>query len=139
MGADATAVRDRLIAAARAAGFAVSAADAELTGVKQAVVARWLFGRRVAEHRFQLTLDAASRSMSLREAVYERSVGIRPPSWSFGVWRQRGTDYREDRIERGPWGGGTVDFGTLRDALRQVAEQTGWDFRYVPTEMPAPA
>ncbi len=137
MAAEAAALRDRLIEAARAAGFEVSAADAGLTGTRQAIVARWLFGRRVAEHRFQLTLDAGSRSMSLREAVFERSVGVRPPSWSFGAWRQRGANYREDRIERGPWGGGAVDFGALRDTLRQVAERSGWGFRYAPTEVPA--
>lgn len=137
MDADEAALRDRLIDAARAAGFAVTAVDTGLSGVKKAIVARWLFGRRVAEHRFRLALDAASRSMTFSEAVYERSAGIRPPSWSAGIWRQRGTDYREDRIERGPWGGGTVEFGVLRDTLRQVAEQSGWGFRYAPTEVPA--
>ncbi len=137
MDADPTAVRDRLVTAARAAGFEVSAADADLTGMRRAIVARWLFGRHVAEHRFRLAFDAASRSMTFSEAVYERSVGLRPPSWSLGAWRQRGTDYREDRIERGPWGVGILDFGALRDVLRQVAEQSGWNFRYAPTEVPA--
>ncbi len=99
-----------------------------LTAEKRVILAKWLLGSRRVDHRLCLRLDTVACILTLQEVARESVVGMPPPSFSVTKTGQKGLEVSEERSDHG-FGGGRLQYGEVREWLKPVCEQRGWDFR----------
>ena len=102
--------------------------NGQLSGEVDSIRAKWLLGAVNVRYSFSCRLDEAARTVRFREAVQERSWGFPPPTFQKEIYAQRGADVSITRVQKSLGGGGTLEFGQLRDEFRSFCEQNGWRF-----------
>ena len=127
----------RLASIFDAHGVTVTANDNHrLSGTQEAIKAKWFLGGRKVVYRMSCDVDAASRAIRFRESAVESSWGIPPPTLTVETTSQRGTRVSESRTDRGPGGGGTLEYGSLRQAIEQAVRDNGWQFAFESGRLP---
>ncbi|MBI4829778.1 MAG: hypothetical protein HY804_13420 [Nitrospinae bacterium] len=113
------------------AGFTISKESPDgFTAESTVTLAKWALGSRKARRRISIRLDAGTRTVHLREALTETSLGFPPPAFLSESWKQKGTRKTATLAGHGPGGGGEIRFGELRDELKSLVERAGWRFMY---------
>jgi hypothetical protein len=93
------------------------------------ILVKWALGRRKVRYKMSCCADEASRTVHFREVVTERSWGLLPPTLTVETtglkgWERSGT--RSEKTVRA--GGGKVDYGQVREAIKAAVEAAGWRF-----------
>ena len=100
------------------------------------ILVKWFLGQRKVLYRMSLHLTDADHSANFRELVKENSWGLLPPTLtvettSISGWERSGT-----HKERSLAGGGKVDFGKVREALKKTIADAGWTFHLEGARIP---
>jgi hypothetical protein len=127
----------RLTSLAASQGLATAAASGDtLTGQHDAILAKWFLGGRKVVYRFSVQLDEATRQARFREVSSESSWGIPPPTLTIEKTSQSGSRVSATRTDKSVGGGGTLQYGRLREAIEQAVRDAGWQFTLEPGKMP---
>lgn len=127
----------RLISLATSEGATAAAPDdSTVAGEFSTIRSKWMLGGRKVVYKFSCQLDAVCRDVRFREASVESSWGMPPPTLTVETTSQRGTRVSETRTDKSVGGGGTLDYGRLRDAMEQAVGDAGWRFTVDAGRMP---
>lgn len=129
-------VKASVKAALTAAGIAVTDKDGGLTGEAEKILAKWWLGSRKVSYRMSCRFDDAAKAVHFREVVVEKSSGMPPPTLSVEVTTTSGWTRSGSRTDTSPAGGGTVDYGQVRDAVEKAVTAAGWTFDFEGGRMP---
>ncbi|MDP1869778.1 MAG: hypothetical protein Q8L13_25995 [Bradyrhizobium sp.] len=129
---------DDLAKKARALGLAVHEDEEqqECSGEVESIGAKWWFGGRKVTYRMSCRLTESDRTVHFREAAVERSWGIPPPTLTVETTTTSGWKRDEKRTDVSVGGGGSLNYGQVRNALEQVAAAAGWNFHLEGGRMP---
>jgi hypothetical protein len=75
-------------------------------------------------------VDTQENTVRFTETATESTIGIPPPSFGVTKYRQSGTRYTEERIEKGIGGHGAMSYGTVGESVMRLCQERG--FRFVP-------
>lgn len=92
------------------------------------IVVKWLLGQRKVLYRLGIRLSEGDHVANFREMVREKSWGLLPPTLTIEKTSIRGTELSGTHEERSPVGGGKVDFGRAREAVKKMVGDAGWTF-----------
>lgn len=121
----------KIQAIARAHGVEPVSRDADtLAGEAEAIGAKWFFGGRKVVYRMSCRLDESAHAAHVRESVQQSSWGIPPPTFTVVKTAQRGTRVSVSRTDRSVGGGGTLEYGRLREAMEIAVREAGWQFAF---------
>lgn len=127
----------RLQETSRAAGLVVSPDGSDgFRGQADVIRAKWFLGANKVRYTMSCRLDEASHTVHFREAVKESSWGLPPPTFTSEKSSQRGTGVSISRKQVSVGGGGTLEFGRLREELEKLTGDTGWKFQCEAVHMP---
>jgi hypothetical protein len=127
----------RLISTAVGQGLKAASPDAgTVVGEQDTILSKWFLGGRKVAYKFSCRLDDAASEVRFREVVKELSWGVPPPTMTVEKTSQRGTRVSESRTDRGVGGGGTLEYGRLREAIERSAGDAGWKFTFEVGRMP---
>lgn len=107
-----------------------------LAGDTEAIRSKWFLGGRKVAYRFACRLDTRAHAVRFREAVVESSWGIPPPTFTVETTTTSGWERSGSRTDLSPGGGGSLDLGPVREALRIATESAGWRFEVEPGRVP---
>jgi hypothetical protein len=111
--------------------------DAEgCRGEIDSIRAKWWFGGRKVAYRMSCRLTEADHTVHFREAALESSWGIPPPTLTVQTTRTSGWTRNEKRTDVSIGGGGTLNYGEVRQAVEQAAVAAGWTFHLEGGRMP---
>jgi hypothetical protein len=111
-----------------ALGLTIQDDGTGFSGAVKSIRAKWLLGARTVTYRMSCHLDEAGHAVRYREAVVESSWGLPPPTFTVERTTVTGWARSGERTDRSVGGGGTVDYGRVREALKQMATDAGWQF-----------
>lgn len=135
--ANKTALLAALKAEAQRLGLKLQGESGEgFKGEIESVLIKWMLGKKTMVYKMSLGLDESSRAVRFREAVKESSFGILPPTLTLETTSLKGKALSGTHRETSPAGKGTVDFGKVREALKQAVENAGWRFDLEAGRMP---
>jgi hypothetical protein len=98
-------------------------------GDVESILIKWMLGKKTAVYRMSVRLAEADRTANFREVVKESSWGILPPTLTVEKTTTKGWERSGTHTEKPVGGGGgTVDFGQVREALKQAVAAGGWKF-----------
>ncbi len=117
-------------------GIAAADRDGGLAGENEKILAKWWLGGRKVSYRMSCRFDEAARTVHFREAVVEKSWGLPPPTLSVEVTTTSGWTRSGSRTDASPAGGGTVDYGRVRNAVEMAVTAAGWTFHLEGGRMP---
>jgi hypothetical protein len=100
-----------------------------LIGEKDSIRSKWFLGGRKVSYRMSCRLDEAAHTVLFRESVTEKSWGLPPPTLTVEKTTVKGWQRSGERSDTAVGGGGTLDYGRVREVLGQVASGAGWQFR----------
>lgn len=127
----------RLTTLATNEGVANAAASGgTISGQQDAIAAKWFLGGRRVTYKFSITLDEGTQQARFREASSESSWGIPPPAFTVEKSSQRGTRVSQSRTDTGVGGGGTLEYGRLRESVEQAVRDGGWQFVFEAGKLP---
>jgi hypothetical protein len=128
---------DGLKAEAKRLGLALRDESGDgFKGEIEVILMKWMLGKKTVTYRMSLRLAEAERAVVYREAVKESSVGVMP-TLTVEKTSLKGGALSGTHSETMPDGkGGTLDYGKVREALKQAAEAAGWQFRLEAGRMP---
>jgi hypothetical protein len=98
-------------------------------GEKQSILVKWLLGQKKTIYRMAIRLAEAEHVVKFREMVKETSWGILPPTITVEKTGVKGWERTGTHKEISPFGGGTVDYAELREAMRKIVTDAGWQFQ----------
>lgn len=128
---------ERLQQRARTEGLAVRAdGPDDFHGEAEVIRAKWFLGANKVRYSFSCQLDEVSHTVHFREAIKESSWGLPPPTFVSEKSSQRGTEVSISRKQISVGGGGTLEFGRLREELEKLVSEAGWRFDHEATKMP---
>ena len=107
-----------------------------LTGEAQPIRSKWLIGARTVTYRMSCGLSEPDHTVQFREAVTESSWGLPPPTASAGKIKVSGSRLSGGRTDASTGGGGSIDYGRVRDCVEQAATAAGWKFHLQGGRMP---
>jgi len=111
--------------------------DAEgCQGEVESIRAKWWFGGRKVTYRMSCRLTEPDHAVHFREAAIESSWGLPPPTLTVETTRTSGWARNENRTDVSIGGGGTLNYGQVRQAIEQAAEAAGWTFHLESGHMP---
>jgi hypothetical protein len=113
---------------AAALGLSVGGDAHALTGEIESIGAKWLLGGRKVVYRMSCRLDEAQRAVRFRESVNEKTWGMPPPTLSVEKTSVKGWERSGARTDKSVGGGGTVDYGRVREELKRAVTDAGWRF-----------
>ena len=99
------------------------------SGELEAIQAKWWFGGRKVAYRMSCRLTEADHTVHFREAAIERSWGIPPPTLTVQTTRTSGWKLDEKRTDVSVGGGGSLNYGQVRQAVEQASVAAGWNFQ----------
>ncbi len=106
-------------------------------GDVESILIKWMLGKKTAVYRMSVRLAEADRIANFREVVKESSWGILPPTLTVEKTTTKGWERSGTHTEKPVGGGGgTVDFGQVREALKQTVAAGGWQFNLEGGRMP---
>jgi hypothetical protein len=100
------------------------------------ILVKWLLGQRKVLYRMAVRLADADHSANFRDMVKENSWGLLPPTLTIETTSLHGTERSGTHEERSLAGGGKVDFGKVREALKKSIADAGWAFHYEAGRVP---
>jgi hypothetical protein len=100
-----------------------------LNGHIEAIKSKWFLGGRKVDYRISVQLAEPERAVLFREAVFEKSWGVPPPTFSVEVETISGWKRSGQRKDVSVGGGGSMDYAQVREAVAQAAAEAGWQFR----------
>jgi hypothetical protein len=106
------------------------------SGEKKSIQAKWLLGSRSVTYRMSCRLAEAEHTVHYREAIIESSWGLPPPTLSVQSSSIKGWKLSGSRTDRSVGGGGTINYGEARDAVKQMAGTAGWEFLFEGGRLP---
>ncbi len=106
------------------------------SGEVEAIRAKWWFGGRKVGYRMSCRLTESDHTVHFREAAVERSWGIPPPTLTVETTTTSGWKRNEKRSDVSARGGGSLNYGLVRNALEQAAAAAGWNFHLEGGRMP---
>ncbi|MEW6322337.1 MAG: hypothetical protein AB1635_14755 [Acidobacteriota bacterium] len=109
-------------------GLTTDAGRDTLSGETDAIRSKWFLGGRKVSYRFSIRLDDAAHQATFWESAAEKSWGIPPPALTVETTSQRGGRVSATRSDATPAGGGTLDYGHLREAMELAVRGRGWAF-----------
>ena len=112
------------------------AGDATLKGGREAIKAKWFLGGNKTLYIFSCGLNEATRTVTFRESVLDRSWGLAPPGFKMESYSQSGTKVTSSTTQKSVGGGGALDFGDWRELCSQATANAGWQFAHEPMRMP---
>lgn len=98
--------------------------------------AKWFLGSRKVAYRMSCRLAEAERAVHFREAISEKTWGMPPPTFTVEKTVVKGWKLSGERTDRALGGGGTLDYGRVREALQQTVTGAGWQFHLEGGRMP---
>lgn len=107
-----------------------------LSGEMEAIRAEWFLGSRKVAYRMSCRLAEAERAVHFREAISEKTWGMPPPTFTVEKTVVKGWKLSGERTDRALGGGGTLDYGRVREALQQTVTGAGWQFHLEGGRMP---
>lgn len=115
---------------AKALGLAVheEAEQQGCGGELEAIRAKWWFGGRKVAYHMSCRLTESDHTVHFREAAVERSWGIPPPTLTVETTTTSGWKRNEKRTDVSVGGGGSLNYGQVRNALEQATASAGWNF-----------
>lgn len=114
---------------AAALGLSVEDNDGDgLAGKMKSIRAKWLLGARTVTYRMSCRLDEVGRTVHFREAIIETSWGMPPPTFTTEWTGIKGWARSGERTDRSVGGGGTINYGQVREELKQTVSAAGWQF-----------
>lgn len=119
-------------------GLAVQDAnDDGFKGAVESILVKWPLGQRKAVYKMSVRLAEPDHVARFREAVKETSWGILPPTFTVETTTIKGGERSGVHAEHAPGaGGGKVDYGQVREALKATVEAAGWRFELEAGRMP---
>jgi len=119
-----------LKAAAKRLGLTLHDENSEgFKGDVESILIKWMLGKKTAVYRMSVQLADADHVANFREVVKESSSGILPPTLTVETTSTKGWERSGTHTEKPVGGGGgTVDFGQVREALKQAVAAGGWKF-----------
>lgn len=130
----------RLLALDERGPFSITqGVDTDLVISNEVMGKSWATGKKKVSYQARLLLDEPSATAYFWELLKETSSGIQ---FSIGVEKTRikGKDLFRSISEKGYGLDGQqvfdyqFDYGSLREALKQMIEQAGWNFKLVLTQ-----
>ena len=117
---------------AQALGLTVTEANADgFKAEQQDILVKWPLGQRKVVYSMSVRAAEPDHTANFREMVKEKSWGLLPPTLSVTTTTQRGLEVSGTHTEKALMGGGgKVDFGKVRDSLKQAIADSGWTFHY---------
>lgn len=106
------------------------------SGELEAIRAKWWFGGRKVAYRMSCRLTEADHTVHFREAAIERSWGIPPPTLTVETTSTSGWKRNEKRSDVSVGGGGSLNYGQVRQAVEQASVAAGWNFQLEGGRMP---
>lgn len=106
------------------------------SGEVESIRAKWWFGGRKVTYHMSCRLTEADRTVHFREAAVERSWGIPPPTMTVETTSTSGWKRNEQRTDVSVGGGGSLNYGQVRQALEQATASAGWNFHLEGGRMP---
>jgi hypothetical protein len=106
------------------------------SGQVEAIRAKWWFGGRKVAYRMSCQLTESDHTVHFREAVSERSWGIPPPTLTVETTATSGWKLNEKRTDASIGGGGSLNYGQVRNAVEQAVAAAGWNFHLEGGRMP---
>jgi hypothetical protein len=95
------------------------------------ILIKWLLGQKKVLYRMSVRFAEPEHQTDFREMVKERSWGLLPPTFTVEKTSQRGVELSGTHEEHAMvGGGGKVDFGKVREALKKAIADAGWGFHY---------
>ena len=134
---DKNALLAALKAQAKALGMSTIEENADgFRAEQENILVKWLLGQRKVLYRMSVRLADADHTANFREMVKENSWGLLPPTLtvertSINGWERSGT-HEEHSLA----GGGKVDYGKIREALKKVIGEAGWTFHLEGARVP---
>ena len=112
--------------------------DAEegFRGEVESIRAKWWLGGRKVAYYMSCRLTESDHTVHFRESSVERSWGIPPPTLTVETTTTSGWKRNEKRSDVSVSGGGSLNYGQVRDALEQAAAAAGWKFNLEGGRMP---
>jgi len=106
------------------------------SGEVESIRAKWWFGGRKVTYRMSCRLTEADHTVHFREAAVERSWGIPPPTLTVETTSTSGWKRNEQRTDVSVGGGGSLNYGQVRQTLEQATSAAGWNFHLEGGRMP---
>jgi hypothetical protein len=106
------------------------------SGEVESIRAKWWLGGRKVSYRMSCRLTESDHTVHFREAAVERSWGIPPPTLTVETTSTSGWKRNEKRADVSVGGGGTLNYGQVRNALEQAVAAAGWNFHLEGGRMP---
>ncbi len=100
----------------------------DLNGEAENIRAKWWLGGRKVAYRMSCHLTEADHTVHFREAVLERSWGLPPPTFTIQTTTLKGWKRSGERHDVSLGGGGTLDYGKVRERLEAASVAAGWHF-----------
>jgi len=126
-----------LSAAAESAGLTMTVtAPGHIEGEIESIRAKWFLGKRTVRYRMGCDLDPESHTVTFRESLLEKVIGMAPPTFSVQKTTQKGTRVVSERKDKSIGGGGTVSYGNLREEFERIVTAAGWRFEFQPGRVP---
>jgi hypothetical protein len=101
-----------------------------LSGTLEAIRAKWILGGRKVIYRMSCRPDDAEQVVLFREAVFEKSWGLPPPTLTVEKETISGWKRSGQRTDLSVGGHGAIDYAMVRTALEEVAAKAGWRFLF---------
>ena len=128
----------KLKAEAKRLGLALHDESGEgFEGDVESILIKWMLGKKTAVYRMSVRLAEADHVIHFREVVKESSWGLLPPTLTVEKTTTKGWERSGTHTEKPVGGGGgTVDFGRVREALKQTVAAGGWQFHLEGGKLP---
>jgi hypothetical protein len=107
-----------------------------LRAEQENILVKWLLGQRKVQYRMAIRLADADHTANFRDMVKENSWGLLPPTLTIETTSIHGVERSGTHEERSLAGGGKVDFGKVREALKKTVADAGWSFHYEAAQTP---
>ena len=106
-------------------------------GDVESILIKWMLGQRKMVYKMSCVLSETDHAANFREVVKESSWGLLPPTLTVESTSTKGWERSGTHTEK-PLGGkgGTVDFGKVREGLKQAVAAGGWQFHLDGGRMP---
>jgi hypothetical protein len=106
------------------------------SGEVESIRAKWWLGGRKVVYRMSCRLTESDHTVHFREAAIERSWGIPPPTLTVETTTTRGWKLDEKRTDVSVGGGGSLNYGQVREAVEKATASAGWNFHLEGGRMP---
>lgn len=95
---------------------------------REDILVKWFLGQRKVVYRMSANLSGPDHTVNFREMVQENSWGLQPPTLTLETTAVHGWERSGTHEERSLAGGGKVDYGKAREALKKTITDAGWAF-----------